>query len=352
MKFPDQPRPSLLVPIGPAPLLPPSPLILVLSKGSLLPLSLLLLFLLPSRPAQAQAQPDTLTRIRQINLLTCGIDQSEAEYSATDEHGPRVAFDQDLCRAVAAAILGPAPHVAYKGYPDDETAAAALRKGEIDLIPTLSADFTHATDPTLTQTRPILEDLVTLLVAAREHITQASQLADRKICFLAETEAETALQDYFGQHFLPFPFQEQGEMEAAYTTHNCTALAGDITRLATVRASLTRNPGDYLLLPEHLAEDPLALTTRAADPDLSRIVAAVLNVLLAAAQQNLTQGDLIPHTQAARRLLGQTHELGRPLHLPEDWPRIVLQTTGNYTEIATRTLTFHPPPPPQAIPFK
>ncbi len=140
-------------------------------------------------------------------------------------------------------------------------------------------------------------------------------------------------------------------MEAAYTTHNCAALAGDATRLAEVRSSLTRNPGDYTILPAGLAQDPLALTTRAADAPLARIAAAVLNALLAAAELGLTQHALTPHSDAAARLLGRTHALGLPLGLPDDWPRTVLLTTGNFQEILTRTLPI-PQSPPAALPFK
>ena len=297
---------------------------------------------------------DVVEKMQKANLVTCGIDQSEAEYSLTNEHGPRVAFDQAMCRAVAAAILGVDPRVVFKGYPDDETAATALRRGEVDLIPTLSADFTHATDATLAQSRPVLEDAVRLLVAASAKVASARELAGRKICFLAETETESAVRDYFAEHqvdFVPFPFQEQGEMEAAYTTHNCAAMAGDATRLAEVRASLTRNPAEYVLLPEHLAEDPLALTTRAGDARLTRIAGAVLNALLAAGPLGLTQHGLLPHSAAAARLLGGTHELGRPLGLADDWARVVLETTGNFQEIVGRRLSFQQISP-TALPFK
>jgi general L-amino acid transport system substrate-binding protein len=35
--------------------------------------------------------------------------------------------------------------------------------------------------------------------------------------------------------FVPFPFQEEAEMEAAYITNNCIGLAGDATRLVNFR---------------------------------------------------------------------------------------------------------------------
>ena len=52
---------------------------------------------------QARAQT-TVASIRTAGVLRCGIDRSEAEYSLTDEHGSRIAFDQDVCKAVAVAV--------------------------------------------------------------------------------------------------------------------------------------------------------------------------------------------------------------------------------------------------------
>src|ERR1017187_7314002 len=63
-----------------------------------------LLFALPAASAHAAT---TLDHIRQTNLLRCGINVETPEYSTSDDHGAREAFDADICKAVATAILGP-----------------------------------------------------------------------------------------------------------------------------------------------------------------------------------------------------------------------------------------------------
>src|SRR5580698_5565152 len=114
----------------------------------------------------------TVEKIRKANVLVCGIDQSEAEFSMEDGHGPRVAFDKDLCKAVAVAVLGKDAKVVVKGYPDDQTSMSALRAGEIDMIASLSADFTHTTDADVGVTRPVLFDGVGGMVAVASGVTR------------------------------------------------------------------------------------------------------------------------------------------------------------------------------------
>ena len=90
----------------------------------------------------------------------------------------------------------------------------------------------------------MLHDGKTLLAPAAAHVQTLADLAGRKVCFLAETETEVALQDWSRAHgtaFVPFPFQEEGEMEAAFVTGNCAAVAGDATRLGDLRASPFRS---------------------------------------------------------------------------------------------------------------
>jgi general L-amino acid transport system substrate-binding protein len=114
----------------------------------------------------------------------------QAEYSTSDDHGNRAAFDADLCRAVAVAVLKNKAQIAISNYPDDATAMAALRAGEVDMIPTLTDDFTHQTEAHLAFTRPVLWDGVGFLLQATSPITRAPQLSGKKVCFLAETSVE------------------------------------------------------------------------------------------------------------------------------------------------------------------
>ncbi|SNS24714.1 general L-amino acid transport system substrate-binding protein [Granulicella rosea] len=299
-----------------------------------------------SIPGVAHAQTSaTLAHIRATNTLTCGVNQEEAEFSTSDDHGSREAFDHDLCKAVATAILGPHAQVAYAEFPDDATGQQALRTGAIDMIATQTADFAHAAPSWVAMTRPVLYDGLALMVPKKLGITQARQLAGKKICFIAETETEVSLRAWFIRErldFVPFPFQEEGEMQAAYATGNCAALAGDGTRLANTRLAFGKHADDYALLPELLSKDPLAIATRSTDADLSHIAAWTVEILLQAEEDGVTAANVEAmrrsEVESIGRLLGRTHELGAPLGLAPDWAAQLLKATGNYGEIYERDL--------------
>ncbi len=291
------------------------------------------------------AHAQTLAHIRQSQTLRCGIDRSEAEFSTTDEHGPRLAFDQAICKAVAVAILGPSAKVQAQTFPDDQTALTALRAGSVDLIPTISADLTHATLPGITLSRPILYDGQALMVPLSAHITTPAALSHKTVCFLDGTEGSDALRAWFRTHttdMWPYPFQEQGEMEAAFVTGNCAALAGDLTRLAVTRLSFGPTATDYAFLPGLLSKDPLAAATLSSDPALTRIVAWTLEVLIQAEESGLTSTNAAQLASRkdpiVQRLLGFTRELGPPLGLDPAWAAHVVETAGNYGELFERTL--------------
>jgi general L-amino acid transport system substrate-binding protein len=287
----------------------------------------------------------TVDKIHKVHALTCGIDQNEAEYSTIDDHGARVDFDRDMCKAVAVAVLGRDAKVIVKGYPDDQASIAALRSGEIDLIASLSADFSHATDDRIRLTHPVLYDGVALMVPMASGVTDAAGLSGKKVCFLAETEVEVALRAWFESHhllFVPFPFQEEGELEAAYVTGNCTGLAGDLTRLAQTRTGFGARAKDYILLPDAISKDPLALAYRSSDTQWGEILEWAVNALIQAEESGVTSGNVesmrTSRDPTIERLLGKTHELGGPLGLDHDWAARTIEAVGNYGEIFARDL--------------
>ena len=283
--------------------------------------------------------------IRKAGVLTCGIDQSEAEYSTTDEHGSRVAFDQDLCKAVAIAILGSHPRIAVRGYPDNETAITALQHKEVDLVATVSDDVTHGTIAGIGLTRPVLFDGLGFMVLRSFGIAHAADLDKKKICFLDQTEAEINLHTWFALHrlsFIPFPFQEEGEMEAAFVTGNCTALSGDLTRLANARVEFGSRAREYMLLPETIALDPLAMAYRNDDPAFGTILGWTVDLLLSAEELGVSSKNVELMKSSSdpviARLVGKSHELAGSFGLDERWRTNVLKEVGNFAEIFMRDL--------------
>jgi len=301
--------------------------------------------------ARADDASATLARVRAAGALRCGIDVEEAEYSTSDDHGNREAFDADLCRAVAAAVLGENAKVTATHYPDDRTSMKGLTSGDVDMVATLTDDFTHAAGTHIQLTRPVLWDGAGFLAPAKSPVERARQLSGRKICFLAETGVEESVRSWFAREhlsFVPFPFQEEGEMEAAFATGNCGALAGDQTRLAQTRAALAVHRKPSRLLAERVSKDPLAAAYRDDDPQWAAIVNWVMEALVEAEESGVTRanvdrmraraasaegGDPVIHF-----LLGGSREMGTALGLNNDWVTQVIEATGNYGEIYERDL--------------
>jgi general L-amino acid transport system substrate-binding protein len=294
------------------------------------------------------AEPSSkLSRVRAAGVLRCGIDQEQAEYSTSDDHGNREAFDADLCRAVAVAVLGKDALVRATHYLDDRAAMQGLNAGEVEMVASLSDDFTHTVGTHLTFTQPVLWDGVGFLVLAQSPAMRARQLSGKKICFLAETTVEESVRAWFAREhleFVPFPFQEEGEMQAAFATGNCGALAGDRTRLAETRTELTRRGKQTRLLPECVSKDPLATAVREDDPQWAALVNWVMEALIQAEESGVTQANVKAMRARAdsdpllRFLLGGSREVGSALGLDDDWVARVIAAMGNYGEIYARDL--------------
>ncbi len=293
----------------------------------------------------------TLARVRAAGVLACGVDQEEPEYSTSDDHGSRETFDQDLCHAVAVAVLGEHARVRVVDYPDDQSSMEGLRAGAVDVVPTLTDDFTHSVGTHLEFTRPVLWDGVGFLVLGSSPSMQARQLSGKKICFIAETTVEESVRSWFAREhldYVPFPFQEEGEMEAAFATGNCGALAGDRTRLAGTRALLAEHGKPTRLLPETISKDPLAAAVREDDPQWAAIVNWVMEALVQAEESGVTKANVEAMRAGAAKasggdpvlwfLLGGSHQVGSGLGLENDWVVRVIEATGNYGEIYERDL--------------
>ena len=290
----------------------------------------------------------TLARVRALGQLRCGIDKEEPEYSTADDHGNREAFDKDICQAVAVAALGEQARVRVVEYPDDKSAMDALKSGAVDMAATLSDDFTHSVGTHLEFTRPVLWDGVGFLLMGSGPALRSRQLSGKKICFIAETTVEESVRAWFAREhleFVPFSFQEEGEMEAAFATGNCGALAGDRTRLAATRAFLAAHRKPTRLLAETISKDPLAVAVRDDDPQWASIVNWVTEALVQAEESDVTQanvraraGDASLNDPVLRFLLGRSHQVGSALGLANDWVVRVIEATGNYGEIYERDL--------------
>ena len=147
--------------------------------------------------------------------------------------------------------------------------------------------------------------------------------------------------------YRPFPFQEQGEMEAAFVTNNCQAIASDVTQLANMRIAFRRLADTYEILPDTIAPDPLAPVYPANDTEGAAIVQWTMQALLHSEAEGITKANVDSKIKSdeyeTQRLLGITKGYARKLSLADDWAFNVIRAVGNYGEMYDRDLGKNSP---------
>jgi general L-amino acid transport system substrate-binding protein len=94
-------------------------------------LSALLIAAILSASCGGAATPSRVSRIRQRGFLVCGVSPGIAGFDEVDRQGNYAGFDIDICRAVAAAIVGSAARIRYQPI---ESIDVFQRSTDIDIV--------------------------------------------------------------------------------------------------------------------------------------------------------------------------------------------------------------------------
>jgi general L-amino acid transport system substrate-binding protein len=246
---------------------------------------------------------------------------------------------------LAVAVLGPNANFTIVPYRDEEDALKALKSGDIAVLATGTPNYINTANRGFGFARPIFYDYQGFLVNKTMGITSPRDLAGKKICFLGGTEIEIQLQGYMQREnirWLPFSFQEEGEMEAAFVTRNCAAISADVSQLAYERIAFKSMAKNFEILPDVIAKDPLAPATRLDDPQWAAIVDWTMEAVIQAEESGVTQANLAEMEKSddpvIRRLLGTQRGCGQIIGLDDAWAARVIEAVGNYGEMFERDL--------------
>ena len=299
-------------------------------------------FLIAANAAHAGS---TLDKVKAAESLACGVNFEEAEYSTLDAHGNHSILDLDICKAIAVAVLGPNAKFTIVPYRDEQDALKELKSGRIAVLATGSPNYMNTAAAGLGFTRPVFYDYQGFLVNRTMGIHSSKDLAGKKTCFLGETEIEKQIQGYMkreGIAWLPFPFQEEGEMEAAFITRNCAAITADVSQLAYERIAFKGMAKDFAILSEVVAKDPLAITYRLDDPQWAAAMDWIVEALIQAEESGVTQANVESMKKSddpvVARLLGTQRGYGQYLGLDDAWAAWMIAAVGNYGELFERDL--------------
>ncbi len=307
-----------------------------------LPLATAALALLLAAPAQAGK---TLDAIKDRGQVVCGVNTGLAGFSAADSSGKWSGLDVDVCRAVAAAVLGDGEKVKYVPL-NAQQRFTALQSGEIDIL-SRNTTFTLTRDASLGlhSTAVTYYDGQGFMVTTKSKIKSAKQLKGKTVCVQSGTTTEKNLTDYSRKHKLgikPVVFEKLEAATGAYFAGRCSAYTTDASGLASVRNKEARNPAEHLILPELISKEPLGPMVRRGDDEWRAIVTWVIHGLMEAEEYGVTQANAeqmkTSTDPAVQRILGTGEDMGKLLGLDREWLARAIKTTGNYGESFERNV--------------
>jgi len=287
---------------------------------------------------------DTLTNVKQRGHLKCGVSQGLPGFSTADKGGHWFGIDVDLCRAIAAGVLGDPNKVKYTPLSAKER-FTALQSGEIDIL-SRNTSYTLQRDASLgiNFAGVIYYDGQGFMVHKKLGVSAAEQLVNASICINIGTTTELNVADFFRSKKIKYKlvtFEKNDEVVAAYDAGRCDAMSSDQSGLYADRTKL-KHPEDHLVLPEKISKEPLGPAVRHGDDRWADIVRWTLFTLLEGEELDVgikTMAESMKSTNpAVRRIVGLEGELGNNLGLDPEFAKRILAQVGNYGEIFERNL--------------
>lgn len=292
----------------------------------------------------AQAGP-TLDAVKGRGEVICGVNTSLYGFSTPDEKGRWTGLDVDVCRAVAAAVLGDANKARFVPLSAQQR-FTALQSGEIDILPRNTTwTMTRDTANGLNFTAVNFYDGQGFLVPKALGVKSAKELSGATICVQTGTTTELNLADFFRANNLPFKpvtIEKYEEVTQAFLAGRCDALTSDKSQLASIRANDTPNPDDFVILPETISKEPLTPSVRQGDDQWFDIVQWVQFATMEAEERGITSQTVDEALKSddpnVKRMLGVTPGMGAALGLDEKWAYNAIKQVGNYGESYERNV--------------
>lgn len=295
--------------------------------------------------AGAAAAETTLERVRAAGALRCAVDYTPGFSGVERTAGRPAGLDVDVCRAVAAAVLGDANAIEPLRV-NTANKFKGVVSGELDMALGM-ATWTYGRDAGLKVSFPavIYYDGQGFMTWRDSGLSQLSDLRGKTICVQAGATSQANLEDLNRRESLALvmlPAESSEEKFTAFIRRQCDAVTGDRSELAARRGAMEGMRDRWAILPETISREPLAPAVAEADPQWADIVRWVIFALIVAEQKGVTSANIDqfdgPADGETKRLLGQEPSFGAALGLDDQWARRIVAQVGNYGEIFNRHL--------------
>ncbi|MGH1540762.1 MAG: amino acid ABC transporter substrate-binding protein [Arenicella sp.] len=292
----------------------------------------------------AAATAGTLEDVKKKGYVDCGVSTGLAGFSQKDEKGKWSGLDVDVCRGVAAAVLGDSEKVKYKPLTAKER-FTALQSGEIDIL-SRNTTWTATRDTSLglNFAGVVYYDGTGFMVKKSMGVKSALELDGAAVCIQAGTSTELAIADYFRDNNMTYKvvtFDTSDQTRSGFESGRCDILVSDQSQLYALRIGL-KDPSGSIVLPEVISKEPLGPVVRQGDDPWFNVVRWVVNASIEGEFLGVNSGNVAEMktsgNPAQKRLVGAESDLGEKLGLSGDWAANVIMQVGNYAESFKRNV--------------
>jgi general L-amino acid transport system substrate-binding protein len=285
----------------------------------------------------------TLDAVKQRGTLVCGVSEGIPGFSAPTDTG-WAGFDVDLCRALAAAVLGDAGKVRYVSLTANDR-FAALQSASIDVL-SRNSTWTMSREIELKLVFPTITyfDGQGFLIRKTTTASSALELDNAKVCVQSGTTTELNLVDYFRANNMRLEritFPTAPEAAKAYDAGRCDVFTSDVSQLHAERLGLAK-PDDHVILPDVISKEPLGPAVRQGDEQWADIVKWTVFAMINAEELGVSSRTIDQAALSAKpeikRLVGTDGNFGEQMGLTKDWAVRIVRQVGNYGEVFERNV--------------
>jgi len=293
---------------------------------------------------QAPGYGEILARVQDRGRLVCGGRTDLLGFGYLDDNGRNIGIDIDLCRAVAAAVLGDPEAVEIVPITAAER-GPAIQSGEIDLL-TRNVTWTTSRDAQWGNfTVVMFYDGQGFMVPTASGVTELEQLDGATVCVTTGTTTELNLATSFRQLGMALEvvsFEDTASVYNAYEEGRCDATTSDKSQLLAVREGFA-DPSAHDILAITISKEPLTPVVPHGDDQWLDLVKTVMWGLINAEWLDVTQANVGDMTSSDNlnvlKMLGVEGEFGQAeLGLSATFMQDVLAAVGNYGEVYDRYL--------------
>ena len=291
-----------------------------------------------------ESTSERLQLVRDRGEVICASRNDVPGFGSLDDAGRNIGFDIDLCRAVAAAVLGDPEAISIQ-YITAAERGPTIQSGNVDVL-VRTVTWTTSRDAGWgNYTVTMFYDGQGFMVPSDLNIDTAYDLSGANVCVTSGTTTELNMADFFTENNLeysPQVFEDSDVVRSSYESRACDVFTSDRSQLAAFRTALP-NPENHVILPETISEEPLTPVVPHGDEQWFDIVKTVMSGLIYAEEYGITSSNFSQVANSddtkAKRLLGVEGSFGQEtLGLDDTFMQNVLRAVGNYGEIYDRNL--------------